>query len=115
MRPLVRAAFAAFCAAVATIIALGRLSPPPAPAERPVSAAELSRHASPGDCWLAVAGSVYDVTRYLPSHPAPPEALTVWCGKEATEAFETKGGAGRSHGEAARAALAELRIGRLAL
>lgn len=115
MRGLVRAAFIAFCASAATIVALGRLAPAPPPAERSVSPAELSRHASPGDCWLAVAGFVYDVTRYLPSHPAPPRALEDWCGKEATSAFETKGGLGRPHGEAARAALEDLRVGRLSM
>ena len=114
MKRFVYSAFIAFCASAATIVALGRLVPRAAPrAARAVTAAELSRHASAADCWLAVGGGVYDVTAYLPSHPAPPSALTDWCGKEATEAFETKG-FGRPHSAAARAALENLRIGSVA-
>lgn len=38
--------------------------------ERIISAAELARHARSDDCWMAIRGGVYDVTRYLPEHPS---------------------------------------------
>jgi len=115
MKRFLFAAFISFLAVAATIGLLGRLAPedrPGAAAERTVSAEELARHGSAGDCWLAVEGGVYDVTPYVPSHPAPPRVLTDWCGKEATRAFLTKG-AGRPHGEEARALLETFRVGSL--
>lgn len=104
-------AFIAFAACAATIGVLARLVPPPAPAggDRAIPASELARHASEADCWLAVEGGVYDVTAYVPSHPAPRAALTDWCGREATGAF-----AGKPHSAEARALLESLRIGSLA-
>ncbi|MBI4061103.1 MAG: cytochrome b5 domain-containing protein [Elusimicrobia bacterium] len=115
MRRLVYSAFVAFLSSAATIVVLARLAPEPRPArdgERAVSARELARHASAADCWLAVSGGVYDVSAYVPLHPAPRRVLTDWCGKEATEAFATKG-AGRPHGARARALLARYRLGKL--
>ncbi len=79
-------------------------TPDPALAEgqggktRVISATELARHASAKDCWMAIRGAVYDVTAYLPQHPTPPEIINAWCGKEATEAYNTKG-VGRPHGQ----------------
>ncbi|MCW2284013.1 cytochrome b involved in lipid metabolism [Rhodoblastus acidophilus] len=52
--------------------------------------ADVAAHASPRDCWMAIGGKVYDVTTYLPDHPSRPEVIEVWCGKEATTAYETK-------------------------
>lgn len=115
MKRFLFAAFIAFLACAATIGVLGRLAPPERPAaaaERALSAEELARHGSAGDCWMAVEGGVYDVTSYVSSHPAPERVLTDWCGKEATEAFLTKG-AGRPHGEEARALLETFRVGSL--
>lgn len=115
MKRFLFAAFIAFLSSAATIGLLGRLAPEPRPGaaeERAVSAEELARHGTAGDCWLAVEGGVYDVTSYVPSHPAPPRVLTDWCGREATEAFLTKG-AGRPHGEEARALLETFRVGSL--
>lgn len=116
MKRLTYTAFIAFLASVATIAALSRLSPENAreapAAEREITLAELARHASAEDCWLAIDGGVYDVGGYAPSHPAPPEVLTVWCGREATEAFNTKG-VGRPHGDAAREMLESFRVGKL--
>lgn len=114
MKRFMFAAFIAFLSSAATIAVLARLSPAPAPPEagRTFSAAELARHASPGDCWIAVEGGVYDVGAYAGSHPAPPRVLTDWCGKDATRAFADKG-AGRPHSPEAREALEALRVGSL--
>ncbi len=96
------ALFWALVAGVATSALLG--TPDEAIADgqdgklRVISAAELARHASPKDCWMAIRGSVYDVTAYLPQHPTAPEVINAWCGREATEAYNTKG-VGRPHGK----------------
>ena len=77
---------------------------------RVISAAELAKHASPKDCWMAIRGAVYDFTTYLPQHPTRPEVINAWCGKEATEAYNTKG-VGRPHGQYTDKMLDMYRIG----
>lgn len=81
--------------------------------ERPVSPAELSRHAVPDDCWMAIRGSVYDVSPYLPEHPSRPEFVLPWCGRDASEAYATKS-KGRPHSAQADELLAKYRLGSLA-
>jgi hypothetical protein len=54
------------------------------------SAAEVAKHSSAEDCWLIISSKVYDVSAYLGSHPGGRGAITPYCGKEATHAFETK-------------------------
>jgi|CXWL01.1.fsa_nt_gi cytochrome b involved in lipid metabolism len=111
---LVYAAFIAFLAGVATILILAALSPehsqPGRANDRAISAAELARHASAQDCWMAIEGGVYDLTGYIALHPAAARVLIEWCGKEATAAFRTKGYS-RPHSPAARALLPRYRIG----
>ncbi|MCC7414022.1 MAG: cytochrome b5 domain-containing protein [Gammaproteobacteria bacterium] len=115
MKKLMYSAFIAFCASVATIVALDLLVPAAGRAQssgaaRRIDAAELARHGEPGDCWLAIDGKVYAVTDYVPSHPSAPEVVTRWCGREASEAFATKG-TGRPHSASARASLEPLYVG----
>ncbi|MBI3563805.1 MAG: cytochrome b5 domain-containing protein [Elusimicrobia bacterium] len=112
LRSLVRAAFVAFAAVAAAIGVAGYLSPrTAAPSGRAVAAAELARHATPADCWIAVDGGVYAVSAYLPEHPAPPGLIEPWCGKDASAPFRDKGGG--PHSAAARAALETYRVGEL--
>jgi cytochrome b involved in lipid metabolism len=84
-----------------------------ADSERIISAEELAGHAAPDDCWMAIDGVVYDFSEYIPQHPAPPVVMTSWCGKEASEAYHTKG-YGRDHSPAADAMLPAYRVGVLA-
>jgi cytochrome b involved in lipid metabolism len=81
--------------------------------DRAISATELARHASPETCWMAISGSVYDLAAYLPNHPSRPQVIEPWCGKDATEAYETKT-KGRSHSKDADELLTKYRIGRFA-
>lgn len=84
-------------------------------ATRRISRVELARHDRADDCWLAIDGAVYDLSGYVPRHPAEPEVLTVWCGREATQAYRTKGlpGTGRPHSARADAMLPRYRVGTL--
>ena len=83
-------------------------------AEKVYSTADLARHATPINCWMAIRGNVYDVSTYLPDHPSRPELVLPWCGKEATEAYDTKS-KGRPHKATTDDLLATFRIGRLAV
>lgn len=97
---------------------LGSLSQPatePNPAsaaERRIASSEIARHASADDCWMAIRGGVYDVSAYIPEHPTRPDIVTAWCGKDATEAYDTKN-RGRPHSPYADERLAKHRIGTL--
>ena len=79
-------------------------------APRRISRAELGAHGSPADCWIAVDGEVYDVTRYIDEHPAPKSTIADTCGSDATVAFATKN-QGRPHSAAARALLKTMKVG----
>lgn len=112
MNKLVYTAFVAFWAGVASLLAVNALVPPPAVAaqEKAYTLTEVAKHASLDDCWLAIEGAVYDVTAYVPNHPAPPTVLADWCGKEATEGMQTKG-YGRPHSHMAWEMLETYRVG----
>ncbi len=73
---------------------------------------EIARHNTPANCWMAIRGEVYDLSAYLPDHPSRPEIVTPWCGKEATEAYETKT-MGRPHSPYADKLLIKYRVGML--
>jgi len=83
-----------------------------ASAERRIALKELTLHAKPNDCWMAIRGTVYDFSAYIPQHPTSPEVITAWCGKEATEAYNTKM-RGRPHSPYANELLAKYWIGAL--
>lgn len=79
-----------------------------------ITLAQIAQHNSTSSCWLAIDGAVYDVTTYLSRHPAPSEVLNSWCGQEATQAWEDKGGEDESHSSRAEALLDGYKIGDLA-
>jgi cytochrome b involved in lipid metabolism len=109
--------FVAFWASVISIWAFAVLAAGAARAAAPqveaaITVEELAEHAAADDCWMAIDGSVYDLSDYLPRHPTPPTVLTPWCGKEASEPYRTKG-YGRPHSAAADALLPNYRVGTL--
>lgn len=77
-----------------------------------ISLAEVARHASAEDCWMAIHGTVYNLTAYLPEHPTKPSIILPWCGQDATEAYQTKN-KGRAHSPRADQALTSFSIGRV--
>ncbi|MFP4161089.1 MAG: cytochrome b5 domain-containing protein [Ectothiorhodospira sp.] len=64
---------------------------PPDKGASPIPMEEVARHHHREDCWMAIDGQVYDVTDYLPRHPGPLEIVLEWCGREATQGWETRG------------------------
>ena len=83
---------------------------PIAASARDISAADLAKHSTPETCWMAIRGSVYDLAAYLPDHPTRPQIIEPWCGKDATEAYNTKT-KGRPHSKEADELLLKYRIG----
>lgn len=56
-------------------------------APRKVSVSELQQHNTPDNCWVAIHGTVYDMTTFAEEHPAGPESIHALAGKDGTEAF----------------------------
>jgi len=72
--------------------------------------ANIAAHDEPEDCWMAIGGVVYDVSAYVPRHPAPLSVIAEWCGKEATRAYATKN-RGRAHSARATSVLSRFEVG----
>src|ERR1043165_3439301 len=53
-----------------------------------ISAQEVSKHNTRGDCWVIIHGKVYDLTKFLPEHPGGTRVILNQAGKDATEAFD---------------------------
>ena len=127
MKKLIYTAFIAFWAAIGTLVLVNALAPDPAQEERleapesneptGYSVSEVAKHATLEDCWMVIEGVVYDVSDYVPRHPASPEVLEPWCGREATEGMRTKGmrtkGDNSDHSARAWRMLERYRIGEL--
>ena len=94
----------------------GQQSPPPDIPKTNVtlkiySMGEISQHNVQGNCWLIIHNQVVDVSDFT-KHPGG-DAYVPYCGKEATTAFETKGGDG-SHSNRAKNMIETYVIGQLA-
>ena len=74
---------------------------------------DISNHKTQNDCWVAINGNVYDVTKYLDQHPGGSDLILMVCGKDATRAYKTQGGRGGEHSSRADSQLAEYIIGTL--
>jgi len=71
---------------------------------------EVATHNTAADCWLLINNKVYNATSYLNLHPGGRDRIIPYCGRDATQAFVTKGGEG-NHSNSAFADLAKLYIG----
>ncbi len=80
-------------------------TPTPEPT-RPISLKEISKHKSKTDCWLAIEGSVYNMTPFIDSHPGG-DAIVKGCGTNATLLFNSV----PQHSSAVRELLKTFKIG----
>jgi cytochrome b involved in lipid metabolism len=49
--------------------------------------AEVATRNTASNCWVAISGNVYDLTRWITQHPGGAGAITQLCGKDATSQF----------------------------
>lgn len=73
---------------------------------------EVSFHNKESDCWIIIDNKVYNVTSYIDLHKGG-IIIVNYCGKDATLAFNTKGGKGKPHKPKAFEDLKKLYIGNL--
>jgi cytochrome b involved in lipid metabolism len=71
---------------------------------------EVMKRNTKDNCWLIINNSVYNVTEYIDRHPGGASRITDFCGKDATQAFQTQGGEGQ-HSSSASSQLNEYIIG----
>ncbi|MCR4329708.1 MAG: cytochrome b5 domain-containing protein [Candidatus Roizmanbacteria bacterium] len=78
--------------------------------------AEVKKHSTTEDCYLAIEGKIYDVTKFIESNKHPGgEAIVQGCGTDATKLFNTRPmGSGTPHSDKARDFLPSFYIGDLA-
>ncbi|EHK25124.1 uncharacterized protein TRIVIDRAFT_144462 [Trichoderma virens Gv29-8] len=69
---------------------------------------EVGLHNNTGDAWMAIHGEIYDVTKYIQSHPGGVEVLVEAAGTNASEVFDNAG-----HSDDAFDLMVPLRIGKL--
>jgi cytochrome b involved in lipid metabolism len=70
----------------------GGTFPTPAPtvaAQGTYTWAQVAAHATPGDCWVVINTTVYDLTKFLPIHPRA-GVIDPVCGKDGTTLFTTQ-------------------------
>jgi cytochrome b involved in lipid metabolism len=77
------------------------------------SMTDVAKHSSKTDCWVAIEGSVYDISTYVAKHPAPVGVLVDACGKDATEGWKTKGNKAKPHSRKAEVLLKSFLKGKL--
>ena len=51
---------------------------------------EISKHNTAADCWMIISNKVYNLTSFLPVHPGGMGLILPYCGKDGTNAFDTK-------------------------
>ena len=107
------AGFSAVPNAVPTQIPGSVSTPAPQTSTQTLSSSAVASHATSSDCWLIISSSVYNVTNYLAQHPGGVSAITPYCGKDGTGAFQTKGGQGSNHSGNAYSLLNNYLIGTL--
>lgn len=70
---------------------------------------DVAAHSSSGDCWVAIDGKVYDLTKWEDQHPGGKDKIVQLCGTDATSAFSGQ----HSDQPAPNAALLGFQIGTL--
>jgi cytochrome b involved in lipid metabolism len=79
-----------------------------------LSSAEAAKHNTASDCWMIVAGKVYNFTAAMNAHPGGAGTILAHCGQDSTNAFATKDiGPGRNHSGNAYSLLSNYLIGDL--
>lgn len=62
----------------------------PTEGARPITLAEVAQHDDSAECWVAIEGTVYDVTAWIPQHPGGPDRILAVCGTDASAEFATQ-------------------------
>jgi len=74
---------------------------------------DVAKHGEKTDCWMAINGSVYDVTPFIDNHPGG-AIIATGCGKDASILFNLRPNTKKApHPEQANEGLKKLYVGKL--
>lgn len=76
----------------ATALMLASAVAPAAAAGKSYTLAQVKAHKSASNCWSAVNGKVYNLTKWIAKHPGGSGVIKSMCGKDATAAFKSQHG-----------------------
>jgi cytochrome b involved in lipid metabolism len=76
--------------------------------QRDIEPSELAKHKTTTSCWIAIHGTVYDVTPFLYEHPGGDDILVEHAGKDASKEFDSIG-----HSSVAKKMLMKYAVGKL--
>lgn len=63
------------------------VGPTPSAGEDGISIGDVAGHDDSASCWVAIDGTVYDLTEWVTEHPGGPDRILGICGTDATEDF----------------------------
>lgn len=67
-------------------------TPTPAPTKVGYTMTQVRTHDSASSCWSVIDGSVYNLTRWINSHPGGSSAIVGICGRDGTSSFNSRHG-----------------------
>lgn len=53
---------------------------------------DVAKHATQDDCWTAIDGVVYDLTKFVSAHPGGDDKIIGLCGRDGTDDFNGEHG-----------------------
>lgn len=62
------------------------------PPSNGIALTEVEAHHTRETCWVAISGSVYDLTSWIPKHPGGEQAILQLCGTNGTAKFTAQHG-----------------------
>lgn len=98
---------------ISTLLLSACTSTPPTTSPKIYTLNEVSMHTVKTDCWMIVNQKVYDVTKFIPTHPGG-KSIIKGCGIDATLLFEQRPNTDKGpHPESATETLKNYYIGEL--
>ncbi len=80
-----------FASSQVGVLATGGTTTPTATAAAGLALTDVAKHATATDCWSAINGNVYDLTKFINTHEGGAAVLTAICGIDGTSAFNGQG------------------------
>lgn len=82
---------------------------PASAATKSYTLAQVKAHSKASNCWTAINGNVYNVTKWVTRHPGGSSVIVMLCGKDGSAAFVGRHG---NQGQP-NATLASFKVGKL--
>lgn len=85
--------------------------------EKVISLEELRKHNTEADCWMAIDGSVYDMSKYIKLHNQECKQIKFvdYCGVDASDVWKRKESGKSQHKKKSYRSLEKAKIGQLSI